>query len=154
MLQLEIDSFSVSSLKEWLADNPVEAAQQRRMDDHLHHSTDRRTASVGYRFQRYEIDPAELVLGQKLAAGASGQVMKGSYHGAAVAVKEVFSLMFQGDEQDLQDSLSDFSKEVSRLEHCFAKLSEGDAGRFRCCRSYRILTSLRSMVSASNGKVT
>ena len=59
--------------------------------------------------QSWVIDFHKLTMGKMIAAGSSGQVYAGVFDGKPVAVKELFSVLFD------PESLKDFKDEVRSL---------------------------------------
>jgi hypothetical protein len=61
---------------------------------------------------QYILDFSQIVLEQKIASGSNGQVYKGTYAGAPVALKELFAVMLTGG-QDIKE----FEKEAMLLAY-------------------------------------
>ena len=84
--------------------------------------------------QSWVIDFHKITMGKMIAAGSSGQVYAGDFEGKPVAVKELFSVLFD------PEALKDFKDEV--LAQCFADWAVFECRFFAPCSCCLVLDVL------------
>lgn len=86
-LEREVNPFQLSTLQNWLEGNPANAAMTPQPSIG---STNSEHTNVVAEF--WAINPADLKLLQKVAAGAGGSVWKATFRGQSVAAKQLYAL--------------------------------------------------------------